>query len=326
MLYPLKFKPIVKERIWGGTRIADRFGKGLPIEAGKKYGESWEISAVQDSISIVSNGFLAGNTLEEIVEVYMGDIVGEKVYRQFGIEFPLLVKLIDTAEFLSVQVHPDNEMAARLHHAFGKSELWYVLECYSDSKIITGFNKELSRNEYVELLNSGKLNEFLRFEGVSKDDFFFIPARRVHSIGQGILLVEIQQTSDITYRIYDWDRTDENGVSRELHTQLALDAIDFSLSPLARKHEPITHNEPQELIKCPFFNVNRVVIDREYGKNLFNMDSFIIYLCVEGQVAIESEGNQDVTLLAGELALIPAALDSITLIPSKESKLLEVFY
>jgi len=223
-LYPLKFTPIYKDKIWGGNKIKSVLNKdfgGLP-----NCGESWELSGVDGNVSVVSNGYLAGNTLEELLEVYMGDLAGDEVYEHFGNEFPLLIKFIDANDDLSIQVHPNDEMAAERHNSYGKTEMWYVLQADKGSKLQSGFNQQVDQEKYLEKLEKTELTDILNFEEVTAGDVFFIPAGRVHAIGRGILLAEIQQTSDITYRIYDYDRRDDKGNPRELHTDLALDAID----------------------------------------------------------------------------------------------------
>ncbi|HER08916.1 MAG TPA: mannose-6-phosphate isomerase, partial [Bacteroides sp.] len=201
-LYPLKFKPILKDKIWGGSRLREVLGK----EASDRAGESWEISGVSGDISVVENGFLAGNDLTELVEVYMGDLVGEHIYEQFGLEFPLLIKFIDANDFLSIQVHPGDELARERHNSFGKTEMWYIVEAEADGQLIAGFNREMDRDTYLEHLQRGTLKEIVNFERVKKGDIYYMPSGRIHAIGAGVLLAEIQQTSDVTYRIYDWDR------------------------------------------------------------------------------------------------------------------------
>ncbi|MBT6765533.1 MAG: class I mannose-6-phosphate isomerase, partial [Prolixibacteraceae bacterium] len=200
-LYPLKFKPIYHEKIWGGDRLQKVLNKdfgNLP-----NCGESWEVSGVEGHISVVGNDFLAGNSLQDLVEIYMGDLVGDKVYKKFGIEFPLLIKFIDAEQDLSIQVHPNDELSKKRHNAYGKTEMWYVVDADKGALINSGFNQEVSKKKYLEYFNKGKLTDLLCFEKVNKGDVFFIPAGRVHAIGKGILVAEIQQTSDVTYRIFD---------------------------------------------------------------------------------------------------------------------------
>ena len=224
-LYPLKFTPICKDKIWGGNKLNEILNKEYPELP--NCGESWEISGVQDEVSVVSNGFLKGNSLEELIEVYMGDLVGEKVYEKFGIEFPLLVKFIDANDNLSIQVHPNDELSMERHDAFGKTEMWYVVQADPGAKLISGFNRKIDKEGYLKYFKNGQLEEILNYEEVKAGDVFFIPAGRVHAIGKGIVVAEIQQTSDVTYRIYDFNRVDDQGNPRELHTDLAIDAIAY---------------------------------------------------------------------------------------------------
>jgi mannose-6-phosphate isomerase len=200
-LYPLKFTPVFKDKIWGGDKLKTILNKDfsdLP-----NCGESWEISAVQDDISVVSNGFLKGNNLEELIEVYMGDLVGEKVWEKFGCECPLLIKFIDANDNLSIQVHPNDELSAERHDAYGKTEMWYVVQADPGARLISGFSGKINKAEYLKYLGNGHLEDILNYEEVSAGDVFFIPAGRVHAIGKGIVVAEIQQTSDVTYRIFD---------------------------------------------------------------------------------------------------------------------------
>ena len=224
-LYPLKFKNIFKDKIWGGQKINTILGKDYtPLS---NCGEMWVVSGVEGNQSIVENGFLAENELNEVVEIYMGDLVGEEVYEKYGNEFPVLIKFIDANDFLSIQVHPDDNLAKKRHAGNGKTEMWYIVEASPEAELISGFSKKVDKETYLEHLQNKTLKEILNFERVKAGDVFYMPAGRVHAIGPGILLAEIQQTSDITYRIYDWDRLGVDGSLRELHTDLALDAIDF---------------------------------------------------------------------------------------------------
>ena len=324
MLYPFKFSPQLKYRIWGGIKLHEQYGKKVP-ESMSKCGESWELSAVQDSLSVVDNGFLAGNNIQELLEIYMADLVGEKTFEKFGIEFPLLIKLIDTTDYLSVQVHPDNQMAERLHHAYGKTELWYIMEAESDSQIVTGFNRSISPNEFQQALNSSQLPSLLKQEKVHADDLIYVPARRVHSLGKGITLIEIQQTSDVTYRVYDWDRTEPDGKKRELHTDLAKDAIDFEAKPLLVERVSVEKNVPQELKYTQFFSVNRLCLNKSVERDFFERDTFRIYMCLEGEVSVRCANTEEVSITKGELVLIPANITSAVIDPKVEAKILEIF-
>lgn len=323
-LYPLKFVPQFKERIWGGDKLRTILKKNVPREI-VKCGESWEISAVQDSVSEVANGYLAGNTLEELIEVYMGELVGDSVYEKFGVEFPLLIKLIDAQDVLSIQVHPDDEYAERNHHAYGKTEMWYVISADNDSEIITGFKRDITREEYLQSLSNGNLKDFLNVERAEVGDVYFIPAGRVHAIGKGVLLAEIQQTSDVTYRIYDWDRVDSNGKPRELHNDLALEVMDFSAVVDAKWTKPSVNNRMAELVDCRYFTVNRLSFTDSIKRDYEILDSFVVYVCIEGHAAIHYQNGESEKMAVGETVLIPAELKNITLEPIGRCCLLEIF-
>jgi mannose-6-phosphate isomerase len=322
-LYPLKFTPIYKDKIWGGNKINSVLNKdfgNLP-----NCGESWEISGVEGNISVVSNGFLAGNALEELIEVYMSDLVGEKVFEKFGIEFPLLIKFIDANDDLSIQVHPGDEMAAERHNSYGKTEMWYVLQADPGSKLQSGFNQAVDEDKYLFKLEHNELTDILNFEEVKSGDVFFIPAGRVHAIGKGILLAEIQQTSDVTYRIYDYDRRDNMGNPRELHTELALGAIDYTLSPEYKTNYQAKLNSSVELASCKYFTTNVLELNKPIEKDYNNVDSFVIYICVDGDLLIETESGSE-SLKKGETILIPATIENVQLKPQSTSvKLLEVY-
>lgn len=286
-------------------------------------GESWELSGVEDNVSVVANGFLEGNTLEELIEIYMGDLVGDRVFDRFGIEFPLLIKFIDANDDLSIQVHPDDQMAEKRHNAFGKTEMWYVIQADPGSQLQVGFNQQVDVPQYLEKLENNKLTEILNFEQVSAGDVYFIPAGRVHAIGKGILLAEIQQTSDITYRIYDYDRRDKEGIPRELHTELAVDAIDFTIHPEYKTTYEVKANESIELVKCKYFTTNMLELNKVVEKDYNELDSFVIFICLEGSVEVETESGSEI-LVMGETILIPASLESVVLKPISTVKLLEV--
>ncbi|MGD9977354.1 MAG: type I phosphomannose isomerase catalytic subunit [Bacteroidales bacterium] len=323
-LYPLKFVTQYKERIWGGENLRKILGKNVPSQMAK-CGESWEISAVQENISVVKNGFLAGNNLEELVEVYMGDLVGDSVYEKYGVEFPLLIKLIDANDILSIQVHPDDDIAMQRHHAYGKTEMWYVIAADEKSEIITGFNRDVSTKEYLQSLSGGELKKLLHTEKASAGDVFFIPAGRVHAIGKGVLLAEIQQTSDITYRIYDWDRLDANGKPRELHNDLALEVIDFSAASEPKWTRPIVDNRITELATCNYFTVNGLRFTEPISRNYDFLDSFVIYLCFQGESSVLYGNGGIESISTGETLLIPAELKNIILKPKSGCSLLEIF-
>jgi mannose-6-phosphate isomerase len=321
-LYPLKFTPIFLEKIWGGNRIKKVLGKDYDLP---NCGESWELSAVEGNVSVVQNGFLKGNNLTELVEVYMGDLVGDKIYKKFGIEFPLLFKFIDANDDLSIQVHPNDELAAERHNAYGKTEMWYVIHAEKGALINSGLNRALTREEYTEYLENGKLTEILCFDETFPGDVFFIPAGRIHAIGKGILLAEIQQTSDVTYRIYDYERRDKEGVIRELHNDLALDAIQFSYQEEYKTKYEAEINKSSEIVSCPYFTTNVLRFNQKLEKDYCQLDSFVVYMNLRGRFSIEFETGEEV-VEQGETVLIPASLETFSLIPlTPEVETLEVY-
>ncbi|HOU97803.1 MAG TPA: mannose-6-phosphate isomerase [Bacteroidales bacterium] len=322
MLYPIHFKPIIFERIWGGKKLRTLLGK----EIGKieNAGESWEISAVEGAESIVENGILAGNTLSEITEVYMSDLVGEKVYEQFGEEFPLLIKFIDANDVLSIQVHPNDTLAKERHHAYGKTEMWYVIDAEPDAYVISGFKRDISQDEYLTYLHAGNVDELMNKVPAKQGDVFFIPAGRVHAIGKGVFLAEIQQTSDVTYRIFDWNRVDKNGNPRELHTEEALDAIDFKKTSEVKQVYEDIKNKPVNLVDCSYFTVNLLHIDKPIEREYELIDSFKILMLVSGKAVITYQGN-DFSMEEGRTVLVPASFEEITIVPKERCKILEVY-
>ena len=307
--------------IWGGAKMRTMLGKDLKFD---DCGESWEISAVQGHLSVVSNGFLAGNTIQEIIEVYMGDLVGEVVYEKFGIEFPLLIKFIDSNQDLSIQVHPNDELAIKRHKAFGKTEMWYVIEADPGSTLFTGFNQQLSREQYIERFDEGSILSMLNEEKVSKGDVYFIPAGRVHALRSGILLLEIQQTSDITYRIYDWNRVDASGNPRELHNDLALDAIDYNHYDNYKVNYIAEKDTSSLLVKSDYFITSLLKLTNSVFRDYTLIDSFIILICVEGMGKIRY-GAESIAFGLGETILIPADLKEIEILPDLPMNIIEVY-
>jgi mannose-6-phosphate isomerase len=322
-LYPLKFKPVCLEKIWGGTRLKTLLNKEFgPLS---NCGESWEISAVEDQVSVVKNGFLQGNNLTELIEIYMGELVGDTIFRKYGIEFPLLFKFIDANDDLSIQVHPDDKLAKERHNAYGKTEMWYVVYADKGALINTGFNQPVTPEMYMEYLEQGKLPELLCYEEANPGDVFFIPAGRVHAIGKGILLAEIQQTSDVTYRIFDYNRKDAQGNTRELHTDLAVDAIDFSYSDEYKTKYSAEKNESSEIISCSYFTTNLLEFNTKIEKDYHLLDSFIVYMNIAGRFKIEYEDGEE-TVEPGETILVPASLEVFRLNPlTEEVRTLEIY-
>jgi mannose-6-phosphate isomerase len=321
-LYPLKFETVLKEKVWGGNYLASKLNKG--VAGSGKIGESWELSAIQDNQSIVSNGFLAGNNIEELIEVYMGDITGDAIYEKFGNEFPLLIKFIEAQEDLSIQVHPGNELAKKRHKAYGKTEMWYILDGKAGSKIYTGFKEGVTKEEYDSALLNGNMADLLNTETAEAGAAFFTPAGRVHAIGAGIVLVEIQQTSDITYRIFDWNRKNTGKEKRELHTDLANEAIDFTQAGKSKILVEPEINVSSNLVDCEFFSTNILKFNKPIDKEYYSLDSFVVYICVEGEFSIRWDDASE-KVSKGETVLLPAMIKELTLEPVGEASVLEIF-
>lgn len=321
MLYPLKFKDIYKEKVWGGKRLATVLGKDLsPLE---DCGEDWVLSGLPGSESEVVNGFLAGNTIAELAEVYMDDLMGEELFDAFGDEFPLLLKFIDANDYLSVQVHPGDELARERGLKRGKTELWYVMHAEPGAQLISGFNQPVDEAAYLRHLNNGTLKEILNFEEVKNGDVLFMPPGRVHALGPGMLIAEVQQSADVTYRIYDWNRPDKDGKQRELHTDLALAAIDFSPPSVARINYKPLLDQVVNLSSNEHFTCGILHLTKTFQKELEYMDACLIYLCVGGQAHFTwDEGSVEVK--AGEVVLIPAVLENITIRPHPSASFLEI--
>ncbi|WP_456421738.1 type I phosphomannose isomerase catalytic subunit [Lutibacter sp.] len=320
-LYPLKFDPIFSSRIWGGKKLKTVLNK---IYNKESIGESWEISDIKNNETTVSEGNLKGKTLKQLIEMFKGNFVGNRVYNIFGDNFPLLIKFIDAKEPLSIQVHPGDSLAKKRHNSFGKNEMWYVMQAEKDAELIVGFNQKTTKEIYGEYLKNSSLSKLLNVEKVNKGDVYYIPTGRIHAIGAGVLLAEIQQTSNITYRIYDYDRIDATtGKKRELHNDLALDAIDFEFNNNYKTTYNIKTNISTKLIHSPYFKTNIINVKGELIKNYSKLDSFVIYMCTEGNLEIVYNGNYFI-LDIGETLLLPAITTQIKL-KSTNSTILEVF-
>ncbi|WP_430814669.1 type I phosphomannose isomerase catalytic subunit [Carboxylicivirga sp. RSCT41] len=321
MLYPLKFNPILKEMIWGGQKIPQTLN--VKVDSDVKIGENFAVSGLKNDLSIVSNGALAGKNMLELIETYKGELLGEKVYKQFGTNFPLLIKYIDANDDLSIQVHPDDELAKVKHDSFGKTEMWYVVDVEKDAGLISGFSKKTTAEEFETYHSSGNLMELMAKHPTAEGDSFFIPAGKVHSIGSGNLIAEIQQTSDITYRIYDFDRRDKFGNPRELHHELAMDAMNFSDDESGKVDYKIKSNESVNIASCQYFTTNMLEVKGIVNKDYSQQDSFIILMNVGGKCSVEADGSS-IELNEMEAALIPAAISRVEL-KADSARLLEVY-
>ena len=317
-LYPFKFKPILQEKVWGGTKLSQYFEK----DAQGNIGESWELSGVEGFVSVVQNGNLIGKELNYLIDIFKEKLMGGKVYRSFGNTFPLLFKFIDAKEDLSVQLHPDDTLAKSRHNSFGKTEMWYILNTKNDARLFLGFNREVDEQTYLKFLSEKRLPEILHSEKVKKGDSFFIAPGTVHAIGAGVILAEIQQTSDITYRIYDWDRMGLDGKERELHTELALEAINFQ-NPETRLNYSNNENEPNLIYRSPYFETNKVQLTKDYLRDLSMIDSFVVYMCVDGEGEFILNGHSE-KIKKGETILIPAISNSLKIL-TQSASFLEVY-
>ncbi|RLD59437.1 MAG: mannose-6-phosphate isomerase [Bacteroidetes bacterium] len=321
-IYPLKFSPVYKDKIWGGSKIKTVLGKDFsPLP---NCGEVWVLSGVEGNQTPIENGFLAGNELNEIVEIYMGDLVGDKIFQKFGNEFPILIKFIDANDWLSIQVHPDDKLAMKRHGSLGKTEMWYVMDAVEGAELISGFREKTDKDGYKGHLENKTLKEIMNFEKVEKGDVYYIPAGRVHALGPGIMLAEIQQTSDVTYRIYDWDRIDTSGMTRELHTEEALDALDFEVKEKYKTDYERKINQTNQLVESPYFITNILQLTKPLKKDYTELDSFVIYVCSEGGFALHYE-DEKLEVKMGESVLVPATTKSVEIFPGPKSTILEVY-
>ena len=305
-MYPLKFEPILKQTLWGGDKIIPfkHLNETLP-----NVGESWEVSAVEGSESVVANGADKGYTLPEMVRKYKEELVGEANYARFGNKFPLLIKFIDAKLDLSIQVHPGDELAKKRHNSFGKNEMWYVIAADKGAKLISGFSEEITPKEYKDRVHNGTFAEVLQTCTIEPGDVFYVPAGRVHGIGAGAFVAEIQQTSDITYRIFDYNRKDKDGKSRDLHTSQAMDAINFSdvQDDFRTEYERI-QNEPVEMVASPYFTTSVYDMTEEITCDYSELYSFVIFICVEGSCRLTDDNQNELTQRAGETVRLPAAV------------------
>lgn len=322
-MYPLKFNPILKTLIWGGEKIAPF--KSIKTEQ-HNIGESWELSGVKGNESVVSNGEYAGRTITELVKEFKGKLIGERNYERSGDEFPLLIKFIDAKQDLSIQVHPDDRLAAERHNGSkGKTEMWYVVEADKDAHLMSGLSTGITPEEYVAKVEDQTITDVLHDYKVSEGDVFFLPAGRIHSIGAGCFIAEIQQTSDLTYRIYDFGRVGLDGKPRELHTELSKAAIDYTVLPDYKTDYKAMKNEECALVSCEYFTTSLLDLDKPYEKDLSGLDSFIILICTSGKGTLtDSEGHTE-NISQGETILVPASAAGIRIVPEGEIKLIESY-
>ncbi len=321
MLYPLKFNEIFVEKIWAGKNLSKILHKNLPCDG---VGESWEISGVEGHISQVADGALRGESLKKISQTYKDKLLGKKTWAKFADDFPLLIKYIDAGDYLSVQVHPDDNLAEKRYGTNGKNEMWYIVDAIPDAEIIVGFNGEMDRQRFAELAEQKELTPYLYRQKVKKGDAFFIPAGTVHAIGKGVLIAEIQQTSDVTYRIDDYGRVDANGKTRKLHVEEAVEAIRFDLP---RPENLVARGKTEQvdfLFKSQYFSVNKINVRNKCRFDFSHRDCFTVFMCIEGDATLStSQGSIDVT--KGDTVLLPALFSEFELSSATGATLLEVF-
>lgn len=322
-LYPLQFQPLFKYRMWGGNKLKTVLNKAVEAES---IGESWEISDVEGDETVVKNGRLAGYTLKQLTKEFKSEFLGHSVYEKFGDNFPLLIKFIDAKTPLSIQVHPHNDVAKERHNSFGKNEMWYIMDADDDAEIIVGFKQTTNKETFVKTLKNGTILDLLNTVKIKAGDTFYIPTGRVHAIGAGILLAEIQQTSDITYRIYDYNRTDKTtGKTRDLHNDLAIDVIDFEARDSYKTDYNRSPDKPNKLVHSPYFKTNILIVEDVLKIDYSTLDSFVILICVSGTCTVTDDGIGH-NLYKGQTLLLPAAMPKIELKSTTGAEILEVYY
>lgn len=323
MLYPFKFHPIVKPTLWGGNKI--QVYKHLDLPAEEKIGESWEVSAIPGSVSVVANGDLKGMSLEAVINTYQEEVLGKSVINRYGLKFPLLIKFIDANQDLSIQVHPNDVLAQERYHSFGKTEMWYIIKADKNAYLYAGFAKDMTPDQYIESLKNNTFHHYLNKYEVRSGDTFFIPAGQVHAIGAGCFVAEIQQSSDITYRIYDYNRKDKEGNLRELHTELAHMVIDFTPC-VDNKVKYTPGKETQNLIRSSHFSTNLIEGEQNQIIHLTHLDTFVIYICMEGKAILTDNKGNAIDIEQGETVLVPAQNSHLITLQVKENcRLLETY-
>lgn len=305
---PIKFQPLLKSTLWGGDKIIPF--KHLDIKQ-ENVGESWEISGVKDNETIVADGPDKGLSLNQLVDKYKDNLVGEENYKKFGNEFPLLIKFIDARQQLSIQVHPDDETAHKQGKDRGKTEMWYIMDSDKEATLRSGLAKIITPEQYKEMVANDTITDAIAEYGVKEGDCFFLPAGRIHSIGAGCFLAEIQQTSDVTYRIYDFKRKDKDGNYRQLHTKEAAESINYHVESDYRTHYVPKKNEGVTLVNCPFFTTAVYDLDEPMTLDYSELDSFVILICTKGEGTIDDNEGNEITLQAGESVLIPATTQQL---------------
>lgn len=318
-IYPIKFEPILQEKIWGGSKLQSVLNKKCTSDT---TGESWEISGVEGNISQVANGDYKGESLVSLLENHTSEFVGAANYERFGNEFPLLIKFLDAKTNLSVQVHPDDEMAQRDHNSYGKTEMWYIMDHEEEAEIILGLKDKNANTEILRDVTGDNVYDVFNKEKVTRGDAYFIPAGKIHAIGAGVLAAEIQQTSDITYRVYDWDRTDKEGQKRDLHLDQSV-AATKEFTEECKKECKVEDNVSQNVVACDYFTTNSFNVNSTFQRSFTNLDSFVILMCVEGTASVTVNDKTEIISM-GETILLPAQCDKASFF-AQNAKFLEVY-
>ncbi|WP_299150129.1 type I phosphomannose isomerase catalytic subunit [uncultured Dokdonia sp.] len=318
-IYPIKFEPILQEKIWGGSKLQSVLNKKCTSDT---TGESWEISGVEGNISQVVNGDYKGESLVSLLENHTSEFVGAANYERFGNEFPLLIKFLDAKTNLSVQVHPDDEMAQRDHNSYGKTEMWYIMDHEEEAEIILGLKDKNANTEILRDVTGDNVYDVFNKEKVTRGDAYFIPAGKIHAIGAGVLAAEIQQTSDITYRVYDWDRTDKEGQKRDLHLDQSV-AATKEFTEECKKDCKVEDNLSQNVVACDYFTTNSFNVNSTFQRSFTNLDSFVILMCVEGTASVTVNDKTEIISM-GETILLPAQCDEASFF-AQNAKFLEVY-
>lgn len=325
VLYPLKFSPAYFEKIWGGQHIKTILNQDYGDLM--NCGEAWLLSGLEGQNSVVCNGDFAGDEINDLIETFMGDLVGDEVFNKYGERFPLLIKVIDPLDNLSIQVHPDDELAQKIGLYNGKTEMWYVMHADKGAKLVSGFNRDVTPQEFEQAIKDKNIEDMLNYEKVQDDDVFFIPARKIHALGAGCMVAEIQQTSDTSYRVYDWDRIDRYGMQRQLHINEALATINFQKEDSGKvSYDKKAKNETVNVVSCPYFTTNVIKLDAEAAlkKDYSELDSFVILMSVSGSFFLSYEGGNEM-IKAGECILVPNVINKVEIIANEDCKLLEVY-
>lgn len=340
-LYPLKFIPIPSKRPWGGDALikvlgksfveTDKDGNEVPLTSSDRIGESWEVADMGAQESVVDAGWLAGNTLEELMETYMDRIVGDDVFQWYGLQFPLLIKFLDINDKLSVQVHPDDKTAQERYDSLGKAEIWYVMDAKPGASVYMGFNRKVSPQEFYDRCHNGTVEEILNVIHPKKGDSIFIKPGTVHAADGGLLIAEIQESSDMTFRLYDWGREFNPATARKMHLDEAIDVVNYDLfdDSLWRRGPEWTGKAPERnsvtnLVHCDQFTVNQIQLSDPVKATMGHAGSFLIYICAEGAMSVQYQGKdacESVTVKKGETVLVPEDMGEIFLVPHQSNTL-----